>query len=135
LPSSPLFRRHPEHSEGSLYFAVAVVVCPFGYHPRRGSAVSVAVAFLGCHPRRGSAVAVAVAFLVVIPEGDLLLQLPFLLSSPQGICGCSCFCICRGFIELIAEQNIAISTEAVHSRIVNSAVERPPYFAKHCQAP
>jgi hypothetical protein len=47
-----------------------------------------------CHPRRGSAsafafaFAVAVAFLAVIPEGDLLLplSLPFLLSSPQGIC-------------------------------------------------
>jgi hypothetical protein len=39
------------------------------------------VCLSGCHPRRGSAVAFAFvfAFLVVIPEGDLLLQLPVFL--------------------------------------------------------
>ena len=65
----------------------------------RGLAVAVEVVLalvvsLACHPRRESALAFAVAFalafLVVIPEGDLLLQLklslhlPLLLVIPEG---------------------------------------------------
>jgi len=66
---------------------------------------------------------VAYAFLVVIPEGDLLLSLPLRLPLS--------FIVIPHRLEgtppplpLFHTKNIVISTEAVHSLIVNRAAER-----------
>jgi hypothetical protein len=68
---------------------------------------------------------VAFALLVVIPEGDLLLLLPLsvfdvtLQASEEPTVALATYS---------TQENIVISTEAVHSLIVNRAVERTPHF-------
>jgi hypothetical protein len=60
---------------------------------------------------------------VVIPEGDLLLLLSlFCLSSARALSESSNPASC-------VPPKSVISTEAVHSFIVNSAVERPPHLS------
>jgi hypothetical protein len=51
----------------------------------------------------------------------------FCLSFPKGICVCSCSCP-------EPPKTLVISTEAAHSLIVSSAVERSPHFALSSQS-
>ncbi len=63
-------------------------------------------------------------FLFVIPEGDLQLQLLFAVAVAFCSCSCSCSCRCRCTFYS-PNPNTVISTEAVHSPIVNCAAEKP----------
>jgi hypothetical protein len=66
----------------------------------------------------------AFAFLAVIPAGNLLLPLPFLLSFPQGIC----FCLCRCLLFAVILEPQAKAPRMVTLRHGNSsALHRNPH--------